>query len=59
MVAITIIEIKHKDPNGNWCKGKQDLRHLRCWHCDTCPYAKCVNEDGDEYEGFGITKPLF
>ena len=38
---------RHKDPNGKWCKGEKESRHPKCWHCDTCLYAKCVNEDDD------------
>ena len=35
---------EHKDPNGKTCKGKKDPQHPKCWHCDTCPYAKCVED---------------
>ena len=33
--------MKHKDPNGEICKGKKDLSFETCWHCDTCPLTEC------------------
>lgn len=38
-------QLEHKDPSGEICKGNKDPYHAKCWHCDTCPYVECAEDN--------------